>query len=248
MSQLEIAWLGQSGFIFRFPRGAVICVDPYLSYATSAGKTRERLTPIPIPATDLAAHVVVTTHDHSDHFDEHSLRPISERRTTLFAGPTSCREHWLAMELPAERFLVLDQGQSLDITDVHFKAVFAAHSSGTKQDATGIILEADGYKLYHTGDTELVPDLIAHAQDLRPDVLFVPINGRLGNMNHEQAAQFTQLVQPRVVIPMHYGMFRHNTADPQDFINACRQLGLTTRIVVMQTTHTFKLESLVGEN
>ena len=247
MSQLEMAWLGQSGFILRFPRGAIICIDPYLSYATSAGKTRERLTPIPIPATELAAHVVVTTHDHSDHFDEHSLRPMSERKTTLFVGPSSCREHWQAMELPAERFLRLDQGQVLDIANVRFSAVFAAHDSGAKRDAIGVIIEADGYKIYHTGDTEYMPELIAQAQDMRPDALLVPINGRLGNMNHEQAAQLTQLVQPRVVIPMHYGMFRHNTADPQDFVDACRHLDLKTRVVVMQTSRSFMLEPRTGD-
>jgi L-ascorbate 6-phosphate lactonase len=239
---LEISWLGQAGFIYRFPGGAVICVDPYLSYAASGGKTRPRMMPIPVPASELVAHVVVLTHDHTDHFDEHTLRPLAERITTRFVGPSSCREHWINMELPAERFLALDWGQSIEIADVTFSATFAAHDSGSKKDAIGIILEADRFKLYQVGDSEYTPQLVEQVQNLQPDLLLVPINGRLGNMNHVEAAQLTQAVNPHVVIPIHYGMFYHNTADPQDFVNACRQLGLKTRIAIMHVGKSFKLE------
>ena len=99
-SALGVIWLGQSTFIYQFPTGLVVCVDPYLSYATSSGGTRERLTPILTPPSMLRADVVVTTHDHTDHFDEHSLRPIAERPDTVFVGPSSCCEHWQAMKLP----------------------------------------------------------------------------------------------------------------------------------------------------
>ena len=244
MSQtsLGVEWLGQAVFIYRFPSGLVICVDPYLSYAASGGKSRERLLPVLVAPSHLAADLVITTHDHTDHFDEMSLRPLAERTDTLFLGPTSCREHWLAMEMPPARFLALDQGQTLEAAGARLTALPAEHSSGAKRDAIGILIEAEGYRLYQVGDSEYTPAVLEAATDLRPDLMAVPINGRLGNMDHQQAALLAQATQPRVVVPMHYGMFRNNNADPQDFVSAARAIGLPSRIAIMKPGRRFDLE------
>ena len=241
MSNLEIEWLGQAGFIYRFPSGMSVCVDPYLSYATSTGKTRERLLPIPVPASQVNADIVVTTHDHTDHFDEHTLRPMAERPQTLFVGPSSCRAHWIEMEMPAWRFLRLDRGESLEVAGVRLTALYAEHDSGSKRDAIGVVLECGGSRVYQTGDSEYTQPVLDAVRDLRPDLMAVPINGRAGNMDHRQAALLAQAVQPAAVMPMHYGVFRHNNADPQDFVNACRELGIKARIIVAKAGRCFAL-------
>lgn len=244
-STLGIDWLGQSGFRYHFPTsaGAIrICVDPYLSHAMRGGGTRERLTPIVIPATHLHADIVITTHDHIDHFDEITLRPIAEHPQTIFVGPASCREHWLAMDLPAERFLRLDRGESLEIAGARLTATYADHSSGDRHDAIGVLIETEDFRVYQTGDTEYNDRLVEEARGLAPDLMTVPINGRSGNMNHDQAAQLAEVVVPRVVIPNHYSMFRNNTADPQEFIDACRSRNLAARVVLMQAGRRFELE------
>ncbi len=229
---LGITWLGQSGYLYDFPGGLTVCIDPYLSHAKSGGQTRPRLTPIVIPATAIAADLVLTTHDHIDHFDEISLRPLAERPAAVFAGPTSCRAHWLAMGLPGERFLRLDQGNSLTVAGLRLTATYAEHSSGPNRDAIGVLLETDGIRIYQTGDSEHTERLADEARGLQPDLLTVPINGRGGNMTAAQAAALTKLVAPRVVIPMHYGMFADNTADPEDFVVACREADVTAQIMI----------------
>jgi L-ascorbate 6-phosphate lactonase len=238
---LGIEWLGQSGYLFTFPTGITVCLDPYLSHAKRGGQTRERLTPIVLPASQLAADLVIITHDHIDHFDEITLRPIAERPATIFAGPSSCRAHWLAMGLPGERFVRLDQGESREIAGVRLTALYAEHASGDTRDAIGVTMEAGGFRIYQTGDSEYTERLEELALGLQPDLLTVPINGRGGNMTAAQAAQLTALVAPRVVIPMHYGMFRDNTADPQDFLDACQAQGVTARIVLLKAGRRFDL-------
>lgn len=243
MTPLSVTWLGQAGFIYSFPSGATVCVDPYLSHAAGKGKSRARLTPIPLPAWQLRADIVVITHDHTDHFDEMTLRPLAEVPNMVFLGPSSCREHWLAMDLPGERFLRLDQGESLEVAGVSLRALYAEHDSGGRRDAIGVVIEAGGFKVYQTGDSEYTELLVENGRGMKPDLLTVPINGRLGNMNHEQAAQFTEVVAPRAVIPMHYGMFSDNTADPQDFIDACKRANVGARVVLMKTGRPFGLEA-----
>lgn len=242
MSKLGVDWLGQSGFLYHFPSGRVLCIDPYLSHSARRGRTKERLMPIAVPASELIADVVVTTHEHSDHFDEVSLRPLSERPNVVFAGPTSCRERWLAMDLPGERFLRLDQGESCDIAGVRLIATYAEHGSGDRDDAIGVIIEYDGFRLYQVGDSEYSDRLANSVRDLQPDLLTVPINGRLGNMNAYEAAMLTEAVKPRVVIPMHYGMFRDNTADPQEFVDAYRLRREAAQVVLMQAGRRLDIE------
>lgn len=251
MATLGVTWLGQSGFLYHFPVGPggaapTVCVDPYLSHAMSGGRTRERLTPIVVPATALVADLVVTTHDRIDHFDEITLRPIAERPEPLFLGPSSCRERWLAMGLPAERFLRLDQGESREVGGVRLTALYADHGSGDRRDAIGVVLEAGDFRVYQTGDTEYGERLVAATRGLAPDLLTLPINGRMGNMDHRQAALLAEAVAPRVVVPNHYGMFRANTADPQNFLDACRDLGLAARVVLAQPGRRFDLEPAAG--
>jgi L-ascorbate 6-phosphate lactonase len=238
---LGITWLGQSGFLYQFPGSLAVCLDPYLSHSARAGRTKERLTPIVVPATHLRADLVITTHEHSDHFDEVSLRPLAERAATLFAGPSSCRARWLAMGLPAERFLRLDVGEAREVAGVRLRATYAEHSSGDGRDAIGVIIEASGFRVYQTGDSEYNERVAEGVRELGPDLLTVPINGRLGNMDHEGAADLTAAVRPRVVIPNHYGMFRDNTADPQRFLDACQRRGLDARIVIAQPGQRFGL-------
>jgi L-ascorbate metabolism protein UlaG (beta-lactamase superfamily) len=136
------------------------------------------------------------------------------------------------MGLPGERFLRLDQGETLSVAGLRLTASYAEHSSGPTRDAIGVLLEADGVHVYQTGDTEYTERLAAGACELQPDLLTVPINGRGGNMSAAQAAMLTKLVAPRVVIPMHYGMFADNTADPAEFVAACREIGVSARIMI----------------
>ena len=49
-------------------------------------------------------------------------------------------------------------------------------------------------------------------------MLVTCVNGRWGNMGHEEAAKVANQLSVRLSIPTHYGMFAENTADPMDFV------------------------------
>ena len=71
-------------------------------------------------------------------------------------------------------------------------------------------------KMYFSGDTEYNERL----EDLKGyniDIMFICINGKLGNMNVKEAIRLTERVAPRVGVPMHYGMFESNTEDPKNY-------------------------------
>ena len=70
--------------------------------------------------------------------------------------------------------------------------------------------------MYFSGDTEYNEKL----EDLKKyniDVMFICINGKLGNMNVDEAVKLTEIINPKVGVPTHYGMFESNTENPENY-------------------------------
>lgn len=70
--------------------------------------------------------------------------------------------------------------------------------------------------LYFSGDTLFDKRLYGVAQ-FAPDVTFLCINGKLGNMNVSEAVEVARSIGAPVNVPNHYGMFASNTEDPAKF-------------------------------
>ena len=81
-----------------------------------------------------------------------------------------------------------------------------------------MILRHEGLTFYFSGDTEYDAEL-EKLKSFDIDVMFICINGKLGNMNVDDAARLTRILSPRVGIPTHYGMFESNTEDPQEYVS-----------------------------
>jgi hypothetical protein len=74
-------WLGQSGFLIQW-QGRHLLVDPYLSDSLTAkyaatNKPHVRMTEIPIAPERLDfIDAVTSSHNHTDHFDPETLKPL----------------------------------------------------------------------------------------------------------------------------------------------------------------------------
>ncbi|MDK2902527.1 MAG: hypothetical protein PWQ93_446 [Clostridiales bacterium] len=229
---IVMQWLGQAGFVLNLADGVKVCIDPYLSHSVESAEGLHRLMPINTMPEQLDCDIIISTHDHLDHFDPDTIIPIYNESDAVFMGPSSCLEHYKALGLSPDRFHVLDRGQQKTLIGLSLKAVAAEHTSGKYSDAIGMVIDDGTYVIYHTGDSEYTEEVVHEVTGLRPDIMFVPINGRWGNMTAQQAAQLVSAVQPKIAVPMHYGMFAENTADPQEFIDACASVGWHGTIIL----------------
>jgi len=79
----------------------------------------------------------------------------------------------------------------------------------------GFLIELDGKKVYHAGDTGLTMDMKLLA-DENIDVALIPIGGNY-TMDIYDATKAVDFIKPKLVVPMHYNTFPVINSDPEDF-------------------------------
>jgi len=60
--------------------------------------------------------------------------------------------------------------------------------------------------LYHAGDTAVFGDMKLIRELYRPEVAMLPIGGHF-TMGPKEAAMATRLLEPTIVLPLHFGTF-----------------------------------------
>ena len=229
-------WLGQSGYLVQW-HGQYLLIDPYLSdslthkYARTE-KPHVRMSELVIdPARLNFIDVVTSSHNHTDHLDGETLKPLFRVNPNLkFVIPEANRD------FVAERVAIdpavplgLNDGEHLTIGDFTIHAVPAAHETVERDEEgqcrfLGYVVQFGPYTVYHSGDTMWYDEIVETLAPFDIDVALLPINGRdpkrkvAGNLNAEQAVRLAKEIRARVVIPCHYDMFTFNTADPDEFV------------------------------
>jgi L-ascorbate metabolism protein UlaG (beta-lactamase superfamily) len=247
---LRLWWLGQSGFLIEC-EGRRLLFDPYLSdsLTTKYAKTDKphvRMTErviAPEKLTDI--DVVTSSHNHTDHLDAETLRPLMKRNPDMaFVIPEANRAfiaQRLGRELPDA--VGLDDGRSADVAGFRIHGIAAAHNELDRDTHgrhvyLGYVVQRSGWTVYHSGDTLLYPGLVERLLSFSIDVALLPINGNrserrvAGNLDGREAAWLAKEIHAGVVVPHHYEMFEFNTADPRDlFIPECERLGLACQVL-----------------
>ena len=190
---MEITWLGHSAI--KIKGSKTVYIDPFLTGNPVASTTPDAIT---------EADVVIVTHDHGDHKGD-SFN-ICKR-----TGATLVSVHEVAVQaeeegIPAEGMNI---GGTIESNGVIIHMVQALHSAECG-DPTGVVVELDGQKLYHAGDTDLIPEMEKLA-DAEVDVALLP-SGDTYTMDLDEAAEAALLIKPKIAIPMHL-----KGADPAAF-------------------------------
>lgn len=228
--QVEILWLGHSTFRLTSTTGKVIVIDPFL-------KKNPRT---PVKYRDLRAlgkvDVILVTHGHQDHI-------LDLEELSALSGATVVANHELARNLVAlgvvdgSKTIPMNKGGTVTPAGAGVKIhmVPAEHSSGLDMNAVrpeflkgiqfldggqavGYVVQFEnGFKVYHTGDTDVFGDMALIHRFFRPDLALVSIGGHFG-MDPERAAYaMRELVKPRLALPMHYGTFPVINRTPAEF-------------------------------
>jgi uronate dehydrogenase len=224
--QAAVCWVGQACFYVKTPDTSLF-IDPFVTVWHDT-----LLLPLLKPH-ELQADFVLLTHHHRDHLDRHALPVAAQTWPALrFVGPPSCCDRLARYGIGAERLVALAPGQRLRSGETEITAIGARHSTDTL-DAVGYVVSTPGVAIYHTGDTEYDP-VLHSAGRYAPHIMFVPINGRGGNMTAEQAAQLAGDLKAPAVVPMHFGTLQPRADLLDRFLAALAVSAPSTTAAVME--------------
>jgi L-ascorbate metabolism protein UlaG (beta-lactamase superfamily) len=168
-----------------------------------------------LPAPDL----ILITHIHGDHFSVPTLNAVAGATAKLVGPPT------VVAQLPtnlASRATIMTNGESQEFllmypvavsnglghvgVDIGVEAVPAYNltparlSNHPKGRDNGYVLTMGGKRIYLSGDTEDIPEMLALKNI---DVAFICMNLPY-TMDVEQAARAVKAFKPKIVYPYHY--------------------------------------------
>lgn len=220
----------------------VDAVEDFTAYSGILGNPRTAL--IQFSATTKADYIVFT-HLHLDHFDISIIEKCLKPDGKIIAYKK------LEKNIPAltRPIIYLDYNETFTEEGISIKSVFSLDGIG--HDQTAWIIECNGSKIFHGGDT------IWHSrfwelgkQNPNIDFAFLPINGAIVNfqalglaystipasMTLEQAFNAAKLLQARELIPIHYNKFSTPYYQPEevndeDFENLSKKIHQPYRLV-----------------
>lgn len=183
-----------------------LLIDPFLTGNDMAD----------VSADKVEADYILVSHGHGDHVGD--TIEIA-RRTGAMTISNFEIQNWLLAQ-GVERTHPLHIGGGWDFPFGRVKLTIAHHGSALPDGSyggnpAGFLLTLDGKKIYHACDTGLFYDMKLIGEE-GLDVAILPIGDNF-TMGPDDALRAVKLLEPKVVIPIHYDTFDVIKQDPHSF-------------------------------
>lgn len=158
------------------------------------------------------ADFILISHDHYDHLSIDDIKKILADKTTIIAS-VNCKKlgeiktNKLIFLSPREKF-----NESIKVEAVHAYNI-NKNFHPKNYNGVGFIIEIDNVKIYHAGDTDLIPEM----KNLKNiDIALLPVSGTYV-MTAEEAVNAAEIIKPKIAIPMHWGDLIGSRDDAENF-------------------------------
>ena len=192
----RIKWLGHDGFEITTDDITLI-IDPF----QVQGKT--------------AADIILVTHAHHDHCSVDDIAWLIKPGAVIVTEPESASK----LTDICQDIRIVKPGDQLTISGIAIEAVPAYNINKQfhpkAKNWLGFIVTIDDVRVYHAGDTDLIPEM----NDLSVDIALLPVSGTYV-MTADEAVKAAKAIGPRTAIPMHYDSIVGSAADAQTFKEA----------------------------
>lgn len=218
---MKLQYYSHSAFKITTEKGIRVLIDPFLTGNPTS----------PVKADEVDAEYIILTHAHGDHVGD-SL-DIAKRCKSTFICVNELAE-WVKSKGHRAHNMHIGGSHKFEFGNVKF--TIAHHGSLTPDnqyagEPAGIILTAEGKRLYHTGDTGLFYDMKLIGEMNQIDYMLLPIGDNF-TMGIDDAVMAADFVSPReAAIPMHYNTFPVIEADPNEFKTKVEAKGIRCKVM-----------------
>ncbi len=182
----NIFWVGHACFYIKV-HDTTIFIDPF----RVSDKIKEK------------ADIILITHAHYDHNSKADIDKVRKDSTKFVAAPK-------CLDLKDYKGLELSKpGFKTKFNGIGIEAVSAYNSNSERlkyhpkvENWVGYILDVDGTRIYHAGDTDFIPEM-NRIKDI--DVALLPMGGTY-TMAVDEAIDAANAIKPKTLVPMHYKM------------------------------------------
>jgi L-ascorbate metabolism protein UlaG (beta-lactamase superfamily) len=186
---VKITWLGHDGFKIQQGSEALV-IDPFQL------KHDER------------ADFLLISHEHFDHCNPDDLKRVVKPSTIIVAAKDAKDT---VSQTGAKEVRILKPGDKTKVGGFEIHAVPAYNVNKFREPGKPFHPKADqklgyiiktsgGVTIYHTGDSDLIPEM----DDLKPEIALLPVSGTYV-MTVEEALEAAKRIKPNIAIPMHWG-------------------------------------------
>lgn len=195
---IRVHWLGHDSFVLQGSKTLIF--DPFKAKG------------------DYKADILLISHEHYDHLSDDDIRRFTNA-STMIVAPRVCEGP--LRQYPQEKKFV-EPGSRVEVKGVRVEAVPAYNINKfrepgkvfhPKEDGrVGYIVELDGVRFYHAGDSDATPEM----KSVDVDVAFLPVSGTYV-MTAEEAAEAAREMKAKVAVPMHFQSIVGTRADAERF-------------------------------
>ena len=249
--ETQLTYYGHSAFKLVTPRGNVLLIDPWLTNPLfEKGKDEIQA----LKRVDL----ILLTHGHFDHVGD-AVEIGKRTRAKLVATFDLSAAMKSVHGYPAEQADMDTTGHfggELKLLDGEVMVTFvpAWHGSVMMKDNGGapyyggtpsgiVITVTDGPTIYDTGDTDLFSDMALVSRYQKIDVMITCMGDHF-TMGPRRAADAVQLVDPRIVIPQHFGTFPVLTGTPEAFADELKKRESRAELRLLKVGETINLSAI----
>ena len=205
---IKLTWLSHASWLIETANQKIL-LDPFFSDNPAAQ----------VSADDFAdaTHVLVS-HGHFDHVGD--VAAVIEKSGAQLIATWEIAE-WFKKNSGIENVIAMNVGGNVEMTDGTAKMVPALHSSGLPDgtyggSAAGFVLKFEDHRIYFACDTAYFSDMKWYAGGA--DVAVLPI-GDLFTMGILDSIEAVKLIEPKVVLPTHYGTWPPIVQDAKAWAN-----------------------------
>ncbi|HSM61213.1 MAG TPA: metal-dependent hydrolase [Longimicrobiales bacterium] len=223
----KLTFHGHAACTLETDDGTRLVFDPFLADNPMTDLT----------ADDLEADYILVSHGHNDHLGD--CVPLANRTGATVIGTVELVGFCAGKGVANVHGMNIGGGHDfpfgrVKLTPANHGGSVAGDDGSHTTPCTGFLVDFGGKRFYHAGDTALIMDF----QLLRGqvDVALLPIGDNY-TMGPADAARAVEMIQPEVVIPIHYSTWPVIDQDPEEFK---RMVGDAARVEIVPPGGSFE--------